>query len=72
MNTPTDSVEEFDYIVNHVAPYWSDETFARLAIPQRNAILDELRRREETMEARAEERRRGDWATPAHIRRDFV
>ena len=37
----------------------ADQDYAEMAIPQRNDILDELRRREETIEAGAEERRYG-------------
>ena len=33
-----------------------DLDYSRMAIPERNEILDELRRREETLEMRAEER----------------
>ena len=37
----------------------TDADFAEMAIELRNEVLDELRRREETIEALAEERRYG-------------
>ena len=37
----------------------TDADFAKMAIEWRNEVLDELRRREETIEAGAEERRYG-------------
>lgn len=47
---------EYEEVLDHYAGLTDDE-LRELAIEFRNEILDELRRREETMEARAEERR---------------
>lgn len=69
---PTDSTELYDWDLEHVWPNATDRSFERMAIPQRNAILDDLRRREENLERRAEERRNGTWAIPAHVREDLL
>lgn len=47
---------------------FTEAEFAAMPAEQRNEILDELRRREETLEARAEERRNGGFFLPTHLR----
>ena len=72
MNTPTDSEEQFQDVVRWFMEYGqhphADSWFERLAIEERNEILDEIARIEEKSEALAEERRRGAWAIPSHMR----
>lgn len=68
MNTPTDSIEFWNMKVRVLADGWHDEDFRDMAIEERNEILDEIARIEEKSEALAEERRRGDWAIPSHVR----
>ena len=68
MNTPTDSIEAWNYRVAYLIDNADDSEFAAMAIPERNEILDEIRRIEQTREALAEERRTGHWAIPSHVR----
>ena len=51
---------------------WTDKELATLAIPFRNMVLDALETREVRLEARAEERRSGTWAFPAHVREGLL
>ena len=67
--TPTDSIEAWTYRVAYLADNATDAELAAMAISERNEILDEIRRSEETRDARAEERRTGYWAIPTHVRK---